>query len=153
MEMHILVRTVFILTRGSPSVKKCKFPRNKIPMQKRRWWWLLNKSWSTIDEVSRENDNFWANKRPCNLWNVSISDEYVSLSLQKRTVKLFVERNINELVQERRNSSVLAMELRLFCTDPSILPHFDSIRNITLSIISETIKLVPVRLYWSLTRF
>ena len=28
--------------------------------------------------------------------------------------------NIDGLVQERRNSSALAMELRLFCTNPSI---------------------------------
>ena len=31
--------------------------------------------------------------------------------------------NVNGLVQERRNSSVLAMELRLSCTDPSMYPN------------------------------
>ena len=31
--------------------------------------------------------------------------------------------NINGLVQERRNSSALAMELHLFCTNPSIWNH------------------------------
>ena len=30
--------------------------------------------------------------------------------------------HIDGLVQERRNSSALAMELRLFCTYPSTLP-------------------------------
>ena len=32
----------------------------------------------------------------------------------------FTDENIDGLVQERRNSSAWAMELRLSCTDPSI---------------------------------
>ena len=34
-----------------------------------------------------------------------------------------IKLHIDGLVQERRNSSTLAMELRISCTNPSILQH------------------------------
>ena len=40
--------------------------------------------------------------------------------------------NIDGLVQERRNSSALAMELRLSCTNPSICSHTLYIRELIL---------------------
>ena len=40
----------------------------------------------------------------------------------KKYIDNWVMLHIDALVQERRNSSALAMELRLFCTYPSTLP-------------------------------
>ena len=39
--------------------------------------------------------------------------------------------HIDGLVQERRNSSALAMELRLSCTNPSILPELSGHKQLS----------------------
>ena len=45
--------------------------------------------------------------------------------------KDFYQLNIDGLVKDRRNSSALAMELRLTCTDPLIYdPHFVDIVSV-----------------------
>ena len=57
--------------------------------------------------------------------------------------------HFNELVQERRNSSVLAMELRLSCTNPSISCHIldsteDQIHNgATLHVAYPIVNTIP----------
>ena len=47
-------------------------------------------------------------------------DDLMVIALQQKITCKRETQNIDALAQERRNSSVLAMELRLSCTNPSI---------------------------------
>ena len=75
---------------------------------------LLSLRWISHEEAVNNEDYFWLLTTPatCTLWLIC-----------GRLYCVFQETGINDidgLVQERRNSSALTMELRLSCTNPLI---------------------------------
>ena len=73
-----------------------------------------------------------------------MSPEYVSWRFQSPTTQLIVQAYVNGLVQERLNSSALAMELRLSCINPSIYWQQDSIEALNYWFVVRGIRWWPV---------